>query len=172
MSHEQGTPVALSLGSNIDRYYHVSRALDALAEEFGALVCSPVYESEAVGFDGNNFLNSVVLVHTRRALAEIGPVLKRIEDAYGRDRNGPKFSPRTLDIDVLTYDDIVGRHDGIDLPRKETARNAFVLKPMADILPETRMPGTDQTYAELWAAYPKNLQKLWRVPFEWRGRVL
>lgn len=172
MSQQEPIPVALSLGSNIDRYRHIGGALDALAAEFGELICSPVYESEAVGFDGSPFLNSVVLVHTRRTLAEIGPVLKRIEDAHGRNRSGPKFSPRTLDIDVLTYGDAVGRVAGIDLPRAETAENAFVLRPMADILPDTRLPGSDRTYAQLWAAYPKDKQRLWPVPFEWRGRPL
>lgn len=172
MTTEQAKPVALSLGSNINRYRNLSGALDALAREFGDLVCSPVYESEAVGFAGSHFLNSVVLIHTYRTLAEICPILKQIEDDHGRNRQGPKFSPRTLDIDVLTYDDLVGVHDGIELPREETGRNAFVLKPMADILPDTRMPGTDQTYAELWAAYPKGKQKLWRVPFTWHETPL
>lgn len=165
-------PVALSLGSNIDRYRHLTNALDALAEEFGELLCSPVYESEAVGFDGSNFLNSVVVVETRRSLAEIGPILKRIEDDNGRNRSGPKFSARTLDIDVLTYGSLVGEHDEVTLPRDETARNAFVLKPMADILPDTLMPGSELTYGQLWANYPKDEQKLWRVPFRWNGKAL
>ncbi|MEX2320389.1 MAG: 2-amino-4-hydroxy-6-hydroxymethyldihydropteridine diphosphokinase [Saccharospirillum sp.] len=166
------TDVALSLGSNINRYRHLGEALDALADAFGDLRCSPVYESESVGFDGSNFLNSVVVISTTLGLEDISPVLKQIEDDNGRDRNGPKFGPRTLDIDVLTYGDRVGDYHGIELPRQETARNAFVLKPMADILPDTRMPGSDLTYAQLWAQYPKEKQKLWAVPFEWRGRAL
>jgi 2-amino-4-hydroxy-6-hydroxymethyldihydropteridine diphosphokinase len=165
-------PVALSLGSNINRYQHLTQALDALTRAFGELRCSPVYESESVGFDGSNFLNSVVLIHTTLDLAAISPILKRIEDDNGRDRNGPKFGPRTLDIDVLTYGDRVGDYQGVELPRHETARNAFVLKPMADLLPDTLLPGADLTYAQLWARYPKEKQQLWAVAFEWRGRVL
>lgn len=172
MNQQAKIEVALSLGSNIDRYRHISGALDALAEAFGELLCSPVYESEAVGFDGSAFLNSVVLVRTHLPLADIVPLLKRIEDDHGRNRSGPKFSPRTLDIDVLTYGDVVGELDGIELPRAETAQNAFVLKPMADILPDTRLPGSDQSYSELWAAYPKDRQKLWPVAFQWRDQVL
>ena len=166
------TLVALSLGSNINRYQHLSQALDALAEAFGELRCSPVYESESVGFDGSNFLNSVVVICTALRLEDINPILKQIEDSNGRDRNGPKFGPRTLDIDVLTYGNLVGEHHGVELPRHETARNAFVLKPMADLLPDTLLPGSDLTYTELWAKYPAEKQKLWAVPFEWRGRVL
>jgi 2-amino-4-hydroxy-6-hydroxymethyldihydropteridine diphosphokinase len=164
--------VALSLGSNINRYQHLSQALDALADAFGELRCSPVYESESVGFDGSNFLNSVVVIETVLGLEDINPILKQIEDNNGRDRNGPKFGPRTLDIDVLTYGNLVGEHQGVELPRHETARNAFVLKPMADLLPDSRLPGSENTYAQLWARYPKEKQKLWAVPFEWRGRVL
>lgn len=164
--------VALSLGSNIDRYRHISGALDALAEAFGELLCSPVYESESVGFDGSPFLNSVVLIRTAQPLAEIVRLLKRIEDDHGRNRSGPKFSPRTLDIDVLTYGEVVGELDGIELPRAETAENAFVLKPMADILPDTLLPGSDKSYAELWADYPKDRQKLWPVAFQWRDQAL
>lgn len=164
--------VALSLGSNIERYRHLSGALDALAEAFGDLVCSPVYESESVGFDGSPFLNSVVIVTTAQPLADIVALLKRIEDDHGRNRSGPKFSPRTLDIDVLTYGDAVGELDGVELPRSETAKNAFVLKPLADIRPEAHLPGTDHSYAQLWSAYPKDQQKLWRVPFQWRELTL
>ena len=172
MSQNRATPVALSLGSNINRYHNLSGALDALAEAFGELWCSPVYESESVGFDGSNFLNSVVVIHAERSLGDINAVLKRIEDDHGRNRQGPKFSPRTLDIDVLTYGDAVGRVEGIELPREETAKNAFVLKPLADLLPDTRLPGSEFTYAQLWAAYPKDKQKLWRVDFRWRDRIL
>lgn len=172
MSDSAVIEVALSLGSNIERYRHISGALDALAEAFGELVCSPVYESESVGFDGSPFLNSVVLIHTSRSLAEIVPLLKRIEDEHGRNRSGPKFSPRTLDIDVLTYGEVVGELDGVELPRTETAQNAFVLKPLADICPDSRLPGSDKSYAELWAAYPKDRQKLWPVAFQWRDQAL
>ena len=172
MSQTSKTPVALSLGSNIHRYRNLTGALDALQREFGELLCSPVYESESVGFDGSNFLNSVVVVSTDRPLTEINATLKRIEDNHGRNRQGPKFSPRTLDIDVLTYGNAVGVIEGIELPREETAKNAFVLKPMADVWPDTPLPGSNQTYAELWSAYPKDKQKLWRVEFRWHDRLL
>lgn len=172
MNDNRTVPVALSLGSNINRYRHLTGALDALADAFGELWCSPVYESESVGFDGSPFLNSVVVIHTDRSLTDINAVLKRIEDDHGRNREGPKFSSRTLDIDVLTYGDAVGELEGIELPREETAKNAFVLKPLADLLPDHCLPGSDATYAQLWAAYPKDKQKLWRVSFRWHDQTL
>ncbi|GMG85740.1 2-amino-4-hydroxy-6-hydroxymethyldihydropteridine diphosphokinase [Biformimicrobium ophioploci] len=159
--------VYLSLGSNIEREQHICAALDALAQAFGALQVSSVYESEAVGFEGENFYNLVVGIHTGLSVTELSAVLKQIEDDNGRCRNGPKFSARTLDIDILTYDDLVGEHGGVQLPRDEITRNAFVLWPLAEIAPDARHPQTGERYASLWDAYDKSKQKLWAVEFSW-----
>lgn len=164
--------VFLSLGSNIDRYRHIAAALDALSAQFARLDISTVYESEAVGFAGRNFLNLVVGVDTELSIAELSARLKQIEDDNGRNRSGPKFSPRTLDIDILTVDDLVGDREGVHLPRDEITKNAFVLLPMAELAPDTPHPALGVTYAELWRAYDKSQQKLWPVAFEWRGRDL
>lgn len=161
--------VYLSLGSNIDRERHITAALDGLADAFGELTISSVYESEAVGFDGENFLNLVVGIDTDRPVAELSALLKQMEAANGRRRDVPKFSARTLDLDILTYDDVTGTIDGVELPRGEILRNAFVLLPMAEIAPETRHPLEGHTYRELWQAYERD-QRLWAVPFTWRGQ--
>ncbi|MGD8175726.1 2-amino-4-hydroxy-6-hydroxymethyldihydropteridine diphosphokinase [Marinimicrobium sp. ARAG 43.8] len=166
------TEVYLSLGSNIDRYRHITAALDALSAQFGALTISSVFESEAVGFNGSHFLNLVVGVTTDLPLAQLWEGLKQIEDDNGRRRNGPKFCPRTLDIDILTYGDFVGEEAGVHLPRGELTENAFVLWPMAEIAPTLRHPELGQTYRELWAAYDKQRQNLWPVTFTWRGTTL
>ena len=157
--------VFLSLGSNIHRYTHLNNALRALESGFGELVCSPVYESEAVGFDGDHFLNMVVMIQTSLGCGELNHWLKNLENENGRERQQPKFSPRTLDIDILLYDDVCGELDYIDLPRDEVLTNAFVLRPMADIAPETLLPGTHDSMAELWSRYDQSVQKLWPVLF-------
>lgn len=162
--------VYLSLGSNINRYQHISAALDALAQHFGELTISTVYESEAVGFAGSNFLNLVVGIDTELALAELSVRLKQIEDDNGRDRTGPKFSPRTLDIDILTFDDFSGEVGGVSLPRDEITKNAFVLLPLAELAPDELHPLEQKTYLTLWQEYDKAKQKLWPVTFEWKGR--
>lgn len=162
--------IYLSLGSNIDRYRHITAALDALKEQFGALAVSSVYESEAVGFDGSNFLNLVVGLDTDLSVAELSLVLKRIEDANGRNRSGPKFSPRTLDIDILTVKDLTGEIDGVILPREEITENAFVLLPLSELAPNELHPIEQKSYRTLWQEYDSTKQKLWSVAFEWQGR--
>ncbi|MBU2885673.1 2-amino-4-hydroxy-6-hydroxymethyldihydropteridine diphosphokinase [Gilvimarinus agarilyticus] len=162
--------VYLSLGSNIHRYRHISAALDALNDTFGALDISTVYESEAVGFAGSHFLNLVVGINTRLGVGQLWAVLKQIEDNNGRDRSGPKFSPRTLDIDILTFGDFCGEVDGVDLPRDEITKNAFVLQPLAELAATEVHPVQQKTYRQLWQEYDTSKQKLWPVSFEWRGR--
>jgi len=155
--------VYLSLGSNIDRDHYIRTALDILQRRFGDLIVSPVYESESVGFDGDNFYNLVVGIRTEVGVGELQKQIKAIEDDNGRVRGGPKFSSRTLDIDILTYDDCVGDVDGVALPRDEIVRNAFVLWPLADVAGDELHPQLQQSYSDLWAEYDKSKQALWRV---------
>ncbi len=159
------TAIYLSLGSNVDRHKHIAAALDALSVLLGDLTISSVYESKSIGFDGSNFFNLVVGAQTNLAVGELSDALKRIEDENGRKRSGPKFSPRTLDIDILTYDDFVGAAHGIDLPRAEITKNAFVLLPLAEIAPQVRHPQLHKTYSELWREYDQASQSLWAIDF-------
>tara|TARA_R110001583_G_scaffold90764_6_gene232752 strand:- start:872 stop:1399 length:528 start_codon:yes stop_codon:yes gene_type:complete len=164
-------PVYISIGSNIDRERYVRASLDALAGWFGELEISPVYESEAVGFDGSPFLNLVVGVKTHLSVGELSQYFKQLEAENGRRRNAPKFSARTLDLDILTYGEAVGRMDGVELPRGEILKNAFVLRPLADIAPTVKHPVCRTSYLELWQAYNTD-QKLWPVNFIWQGRTI
>ncbi|SEA41349.1 2-amino-4-hydroxy-6-hydroxymethyldihydropteridine diphosphokinase [Microbulbifer marinus] len=162
--------VFLSLGSNIDRERHIRAGLDALAQQFGELQVSRVFESVAVGFDGDNFYNLVVGIHTDLPVGQLALRLREIEDANGRLRAGPKFSARTLDIDILTYDDLTGTIDGVKLPRGEILKNAFVLLPLAELAPDAVHPLERITYRQLWDEYDQASQKLWPVAFDWPGK--
>lgn len=166
------TRVYLSLGSNIERERHITAGLDELADQFGDLIISSVFESEAVGFSGSNFYNLAVGLDTQMTIAELSDTLKAIETRYGRKRQGPKFSSRTLDIDILSYDDFVGEQAGVKLPRGEITKNAFVLWPLAEIAPDEKHPVLGESYADIWAAYDKSKQALWRVDFCWRGQTI
>lgn len=164
------TRVLLGVGSNIQRETHICRGLDALQALLGELQVSPLFESEAVGVNGRPFYNLVVAADTHLSLADLLSALKAIESVCGR-RQTPDPGQITLDIDVLCYGELSGEHAGIRLPRPETTRNAFVLWPLALLLPQARLPGDGRCYAELWAGW-SGAQKLWPVAFEWQGQAL
>jgi len=163
------TSLTLSIGSNCDAARNLRLAYQALLAEFGNIDCSAVYESEPVGFEGDNFLNLVAVIETEQPLTRIAATLKQIEDDLGRDRSQPKFSGRTMDIDVLTFGDASGSDCGMHLPRAEITRNAFVLRPLAELLPEQVHGPTGKCFAELWQEFDKTRQKLWPVPFDWQA---
>lgn len=158
--------VYLSIGSNIEPETHIRSGVSALRTQFGQVELSSVYESAAVGFDGDNFYNLVAAIQTNMSLAELAEQLRAIEDAHDRSRAGPRFSSRTLDIDILLYDDVVLKEGKLVLPREEITKNAFVLWPLAEIAPTLQHPVLKQSYAELWAAFDKDSQPLWQVEFD------
>lgn len=165
------TRVYLGIGSNVERYRHVGIALDTLQDWFGQLDVSPVYESEPVGFNGSNFLNLVVGFDTALPVAELSRRLKQLELDCGRRPDAPRFSPRTLDLDILTYGDYAEAVAGVELPREEILKNAFVLRPLAEVAPEALHPVSRECYGQLWLDYATD-QKLWPVDFTWRGRQI
>lgn len=155
--------IYISVGSNIDPQRHVGLALAELKAHFQALRQSSLYESKAVGFDGDNFINLVVQASTDMDIQQVVDCLHEIEARHGRDRDGPKFSSRTLDLDLLLYDDVTCRSDGIHVPREEILYNAFVLYPLAEIAPDLVHPTEHQSMAQLWQQFDKGKQKIWRV---------
>lgn len=163
--------VYISIGSNIERYRHVTAALNALQEWFGELEISPVYESESVGFEGSDFLNLVVGIETDLSVGDVSRRFKELEAKNGRKAGAPKFSPRTLDLDILTFGNLTGTVDGVELPRPEILKNAFVLRPLADIAPDQQHPVCGKPYRQLWQEYDTG-QKLWPVDFTWHGRQI
>jgi 2-amino-4-hydroxy-6-hydroxymethyldihydropteridine diphosphokinase len=146
----------LSLGSNIEPERNLRSAAAALRERFEAVRFSPVYSTQAVGFDGAQFLNAAAVVETGMDPFELDTWLHALEDVHGRDRNGPRLGDRPLDIDIVFYDDLVLDGPGpLQLPRAEL-QHAFVLKPLLDLDPGLRVPGDGRTLAELWAAHPEH----------------
>ncbi len=160
--------LTLSIGSNIDPDANIRLVGKILRRRFPDLIRSTVYESETVGFEGDNFLNLVVAAETDEPLCELAAYLKTLEDELGRDRSQPLFSGRTMDLDILTFGDLCGDHDGVQLPRKEIVENAFVLQPLADLLPDQLHPALGVSYQQLWTAYSNAEQKLWPIVFDWQ----
>lgn len=158
--------IYISLGSNINREANTRAGVYALQKHYGELELSSVYESEAVGFDGDAFYNMVIACDTDEDVHDVIRHLRAIEDANGRDRNGPKFSSRTLDLDLLLYDDLVLDVNGLKLPREEILHNAFVLWPMAEIAPELIHPVVHRSYNELWASFDRGGANLRSIEFD------
>jgi 2-amino-4-hydroxy-6-hydroxymethyldihydropteridine diphosphokinase len=157
--------IYISLGSNIDRDQNTRAGVRALQQRFGELQLSSVYESEAVGFEGDAFYNMVIACEVDEDVHSVNRALAEIEDAHGRDRSGPRFSSRTLDLDLLLYDDLVLDENGLKLPREEILKNAFVLWPLAEIAPQLVHPVAGKTYAELWAGFDKSRETLAPVDY-------
>ena len=158
--------IYISLGSNIDRDRNTRAGIQALRERFGEQELSSGYESEAVGFEGDAFYNMVIACDVDEDVHSANRALAEIEDAHGRDRSGPRFSSRTLDLDLLLYDDLVLDEKGLRLPREEILKNAFVLWPLAEIAPELVHPVVEKTYAELWAGFDKSKETLSPIEYQ------
>jgi 2-amino-4-hydroxy-6-hydroxymethyldihydropteridine diphosphokinase len=159
--------IFVSLGSNIDRDHHLCRAATALRTTFGKIAFSPVYESAAVGFDGPPFYNAVAHAETGLDLDAVLDILRRIEDAQGRVRHADSFHSRTLDLDLLLYDDLVLETPTVALPRDDILRFAFVAAPLADLAADRCHPVSGVRYADLWAGFDRSTQPLTRIAFDW-----
>jgi len=156
----------ISLGSNINREYHVKHGLIELTKVFGALTLSSLYESKAVGFKGSDFYNMVISIETTDTIENVAITLRDIEFKYGREQHAKKFSPRTLDLDILLFDQLV-LTTPVQIPRDEITKNAFVLWPLAEIATELEHPIINQTYGELWSNFDKASQTITQIPFSW-----
>ena len=110
-----------------------------------------------MGFDGPNFYNLVCCFETSQDVVVLKTELSDIEKNHGRSMNETKFSSRTLDIDILYYDDLIYEDDNLKLPRKEIIQYDFVLQPLVDIAPEFIHPQIKKTNKEIMDEF--NIEK-------------
>ncbi|BFT29179.1 2-amino-4-hydroxy-6-hydroxymethyldihydropteridine diphosphokinase [Alteromonas sp. D210916BOD_24] len=158
--------ILVSIGSNIEREHYTRQSLIALKAHFDQVSVSSVYESEAVGFNGSPFYNAVARASTTKSIQEVCDTLKQIEKDNGRVHSDKKFCARTLDLDLLTYDSRTTQTPVV-LPREEICYNAFVLWPLAELVPSDIHPKTQQTYAQMWREFDKQKQQLRPIDFMW-----
>ena len=120
----------LSIGSNIEATKNIDFAIYELGLILSNIEISSYYKNRAVGFEGDDFINLVIAGDSSLGFEELNINLKKIEDSSGRNRSAPKFSARTLDIDiVLQIDD-----DEIIFESDEISKYDFVSKPLEELL--------------------------------------
>ncbi|MEM7561728.1 MAG: 2-amino-4-hydroxy-6-hydroxymethyldihydropteridine diphosphokinase [Pseudomonadota bacterium] len=160
------TRVYVGIGSNLDRESRIREAVSALQARFEPIAVSPVYDTEAVGFEGSNFLNLVVGFDTDASIESVIAAFRQIEDELGRDRTAPKFGSRSIDLDILLYGDLARHESGIQVPRAEILQNAFVLKPLQDLAPDELHPETGERFAVLWQRMEPGAPQLALFPMQ------
>lgn len=139
--------VFVSIGSNIEPETNLCACLASLEQTFGALRCSTIYRSAAIGFEGEAFLNAVVSFYTKLSCTELKAWLKQLEVQQGRVPDQQKFSARTLDLDLLLYADLI--HPDQKLPHPDILNYPFVLQPLAELAPAYKHPSLNKSLARL-----------------------
>ena len=142
--------VFLGVGSNLNKEKNIKSCIKYLQASFKYCVVSPVYQSPSFGFKGNDFYNLAVKIKTHFSLFALKKWLLMVEDIHARDRSQPRYSNRTLDIDILLYNDDIYRSDSINIPRPEILTRAYVLKPLTDISANMKHPQFNKTLIDLW----------------------
>ena len=156
------TQVYLGIGSNIDREANIRNGLEEIRSCYGELTLSPIYETEAFGFEGDDFYNLVVGFKTELPINELAHDLREIEYQFGRSRNETRYSSRTLDVDLLLFGDAV--HDKYHVPRSDITEFGFVLKPLSDITPNLKHPVLGETMIQLWNKFDSSREVMRSMP--------
>ena len=153
--------VFLSIGSNIAPDENLRMACRELAASFGDLNLSSVYQNEAVGFEGDDFLNMVVGFSTVADPGYIFSKLKQLHTQAGREYQDNPFCSRTLDLDMLLYGDLVRQR--LKLPHQDIEKYGFVLRPMVEVAPELRHPVSGKTMSQLWDGFDAEMYPMQKV---------
>jgi len=134
--------VDIALGTNLgNKQQNLRRARNAINQTIGKIIAeSSVYENEAVGFEGNAFLNQVIKVETALSPESLLQKTQEIEKNLGRTKktiieNGaPVYENRIMDIDILLYDDLQIDTKSLTIPHPRMLGRDFVMKPLREIL--------------------------------------
>jgi 2-amino-4-hydroxy-6-hydroxymethyldihydropteridine diphosphokinase len=148
----------------------LSVAVEQLAQAGRVLACSSLYATDPVGYAGQPaFLNAAVALDTSLLPLALLEQLLRTERTFGRDRSaGIRNGPRTLDLDLLLYDDLILDSEQLTLPHPRLADRRFVLAPLAEIAPAYLHPqlgvSLQQLFTQLPAAGENGIDAVRRMP--------
>ena len=143
------TRAYVGLGANLgDREATMRRAIELLGDEVVAV--SSFRETDPVGYeDQPRFLNGAVALETELSPRELLDRLLAVERELGRTRDGPRYGPRTIDLDLLLYGDVVVDEPGLRVPHPRLAERRFALEPLAELDPGLTIPGAGAVSALL-----------------------
>ncbi|MBS0418728.1 MAG: 2-amino-4-hydroxy-6-hydroxymethyldihydropteridine diphosphokinase [Proteobacteria bacterium] len=158
--------VYVAIGSNVNPEINIAQAASELAHLFPGTRFSSWYRNKAVGFEGDDFVNGVVGFHTYLPLRAVIEGLHSVEAICGRPRNAPRWAPRSMDLDVLLYGDLVCSEPGLTLPRPDLLKRPYMLGPLAEIAPEVVHPTAGLTIGELWARFDRDAHPMERINSE------
>jgi 2-amino-4-hydroxy-6-hydroxymethyldihydropteridine diphosphokinase len=162
--------VYVGAGSNVAPERNLARAVAELAREFPGARFSPWYRNRAFGFEGEDFINLVAAFDTDLPAHAVLAKLHAIEALCGRERNAPRWAPRSMDLDVLLYGDLVCDEPGLKLPRPDLLKRAYMLGPLAALAPELVHPTLQLTIGQLWGRFDRAAHPLEPVPAARLGR--
>jgi 2-amino-4-hydroxy-6-hydroxymethyldihydropteridine diphosphokinase len=156
--------VYVAAGSNVAPERHMRQAVAELEREFPGVRFSSWYRNRAHGFEGDDFINLVAGFDTGLTVDEVLERLHAIERRCGRERDAPRWAPRSMDLDVLLYGELECDLPGLKLPRPDLLKRAYMLGPLAEIAPEVRHPTAAVTIGELWQRFDREAHPLISVP--------
>ena len=163
------TRVYVAAGSNVQPATNLVRALNKLQHYFPDLVTSTAYRNEAVGFEGQDFINLVCSFETGLDVRSVIARLHEAEAACGRERNAPRWAPRSMDLDILLFGDMVCDEPGLVLPRPDLVLRAYMLGPMAELAPQQVHPLSGRTMRDLWDEFDQRAHPMQAVDIGWTG---
>lgn len=138
--------VVVALGSNLNNPHQQLQAAASFLETLSdqGIRTSVIYKSEPVGPSENDFLNGVIVIETQLSPEQLFEELKTQEKRQGRPSRYPKWTARTIDLDIIAYDDLVVETDTLIIPHQEYTRRLFVLLPLRDVFPDWKDPVSAQ----------------------------
>ena len=142
--------VLVALGSNVTAERRLAQAAALMKQAWPGIRFSACYRNPAIGFAGDDFINAAAVFQAAADIPALLAALHAIEAQCGRQRDDPKWAPRTMDLDVLLIDDLVGEWPGLKLPRADLLRRSYMLAPAAELLPDRRHPLDGRSLTELW----------------------
>lgn len=148
--------IYLGLGSNESPVGNLRLAIDELQQRYGELDISAVYQSAAVGFEGEDFLNLVVGLESEVSALDICNDIELIHNLAGRVRNSNKWGSRPLDIDLLLYNSLIEDARPVRVPRDDILEYSFVLRPIAELAPDLVHPVTGKTMLQHWQEFDQS----------------